>query len=187
VLIRDYYPLTLLAMKIENLRDLFTVKIMTLYDIETQLMKALPKMAKASVNHDLKAGFMEHVDETFVHISRLEDIFSMLGVKPKKIKVEAIRGLVADADWIIKEKPSADLLDAVLIASARYVEHYEIAGYMTAIEWAELLDMNSASELLRSTLEEESETDAKLIDIAMSSVNKRALKSTEQAVEDDED
>lgn len=162
-------------MKIENLRDLFTVKIMSLYDIETQIVKALPKMAKAASNEDLKDSFIEHAKETAVHASRLEEVFDMLSMKPKKMKVEAIRGLVEDAEWIIKEKPSAELLDAVLIASARYVEHYEMAGYMSAIEWAELLEMDDAAELLKSTLEEESNADAKLVEIASSTVNQKAF------------
>jgi ferritin-like metal-binding protein YciE len=172
-------------MKIENLRDLFMVKIMALYDIETQLVKALPKMAKAASDADLKTGFTDHAKETAVHATRLEEVFDILDMKPKKMKVEAIRGLVADAEWIIKEKPSAELLDAVLIASARYVEHYEMAGYMSAIEWAELLEMDDAAELLKSTLEEESNADAKLVEAAMTSVNKKALQYDESDMEDD--
>jgi ferritin-like metal-binding protein YciE len=174
-------------MKIENLRDLFMVKIMALYDIETQLVKALPKMAKAASDEDLKKGFTDHAKETAIHATRLEEIFEMLDMKPKKMKVEAIRGLIADAEWIIKEKPSADLLDAVLIASARYVEHYEMAGYMSAIEWAELLEMDEAADLLKSTLEEESNTDAKLVELAASSVNKKAMEFDESETEEDED
>lgn len=155
------------------------VKIMSLYDIETQLVRALPKMTKAASNGDLKGSFMQHAKETAVHASRLEEVFGMLDMKPKKMKVEAIRGLVEDAEWIIKEKPSAELLDAVLIASARYVEHYEMAGYMSAIEWAELLEMDEAAELLKSTLEEESNADAKLVEIASSAVNQTAFEYDE--------
>jgi ferritin-like metal-binding protein YciE len=174
-------------MKIENLRDLFMVKIMSLYDIETQLVKALPKMTKAASNEDLKRSLLDHTKETAVHASRLEEIFDMLDMKPKKMKVEAIRGLIEDAEWIIKEKPSAELLDAVLIASARYVEHYEMAGYMSAIEWAELLEMDEAAELLKSTLEEESNADAKLVEIASSTVNQTALEYEESESKEDED
>lgn len=163
------------------------VKIMALYDIETQLVKALPKMAKAASDEELRSSFVEHATETEGQVSRLEEVFEMLDMKPKKMKVEAIRGLVADAEWIIKEKPSAELLDAVLIASARYVEHYEMAGYMSAIEWAELLEMNEAAELLRSTLEEESNADAKLVEAASSTVNPKALEYDESEDEEDED
>jgi ferritin-like metal-binding protein YciE len=162
-------------MKIETLHDLFVLKMMALYDMESELVKALPKMAKAAGDPELKQSFLDHLEETKEHVTRLEQVFTILELKPKKTKVEAIRGLVADAEWLIKQKPSQGLLDAVLIASARYVEHYEMAGYLTAIAWAELLDMDDAIEVFEATLEEERKSDMALNEIAEEKINERAL------------
>ena len=149
-------------MKIETLLDLFTLKVMTLYDIETQLVKALPKMAKAASDEELSASFSDHLEETKGQVGRLEEIFEMLDMKPKKSKVEAIAGLIEDAKWCIDQDPSPELLDALLVASARYVEHYEMAGYLSAIAWAESLGLDDAVALLNETLEEERAADEKL-------------------------
>ncbi len=162
-------------MKIETLRDLFVLKIMALYDMESELVKALPKMAKAAGDPELKQSFLDHLEETKEHVTRLEQVFKLIDLKPKKTKVEAIRGLVADAEWLIKQKPSQGLLDAVLISSARYVEHYEMAGYLTGIAWAELLDVPDAIKLFEATLEEERRSDMGLNEIAEEKINDRAL------------
>jgi ferritin-like metal-binding protein YciE len=159
-------------MKIETLLDLFTLKVMALYDIETQLVKALPKMAKAASDEDLSASFSEHLEETKGHVVRLEEIFEVLDMKPKKSKVEAIAGLIADTEWCIKEDPSPELLDALLIASARYVEHYEMGGYLSAIAWAEELGLDDAAALLNETLEEEQASDEKLAEAQVLSAQK---------------
>lgn len=161
--------------KIETLLDLFTFKVMALYDIESELVKALPKMAQAAGDRELKQAFRDHLEETKEHVERLEKVFDILEIKPKKTKVEAIRGLVADAEWLIKQRPSEELLDAVLISSARYVEHYEMAGYLTAIAWAELLDMEDAVKIFEETLEEERKSDINLNEIAEDKINERAL------------
>ncbi len=174
-------------MKIETLRDLFMLKIMSLYDIETTITKALPKVIKAATDPELKESLITHLRETETHVERLEKIFEMLEMKPKKTKVEAIRGLVADTEWIIGEDPSADLLDALLIASARYVEHYEMAGYMTAIAWANLLDMEDAGELLEATLEEETNAESILAEAAESKINPRAKEATSEDMAADEE
>ena len=162
-------------MKIETLDDLFKLKLMALYDIESELVKALPKMAKAAGDPELKQSFLDHLDETKEHAKRLEKIFKMIDTKPKKTKVEAIRGLVADAEWLIKQKPSQGLLDAVLIASARYVEHYEMAGYLTAISWAEMLGIDDAINIFEETLEEERKADMLLNELAEEKINKKSI------------
>jgi ferritin-like metal-binding protein YciE len=169
-------------MKIDTLLDLFTFKIMCLYDIETQIIKALPKMAKAATNEELAAAFENHLEETKAQAERLEAIFEELDVKPKKVKVEAIRGLVADTEWVIKEKPSPELLDTLLVSSARYVEHYEMAGYLSAIAWAESLGLTKALELLEETLEEEKKADA-LLSESQTAIIEKADEATSETEE----
>jgi ferritin-like metal-binding protein YciE len=173
-------------MTISTLHDLLTVKIMALYDIETQIVKALPKMAKAATDPGLKKAFANHLEETEKQVERLEEIFEALGMKAKKMKVEAIRGLIEDTEWCIKEKPSPNLLDALLIASARYVEHYEMAGYLSAITWAEKLDLEETAELLRETLEEEKAADALLEEGAVANMNEM-LAADEDSTEEEDD
>ncbi len=160
---------------IEGLPELFLLKIKALYDIESQLIKALPKMAKNSADPQLKAGFKEHLEETKQHAKRLEQIFATLKMKPQKTKVEAIAGLIKDAEWLIKNVKGKQALDASLIAAAQYVEHYEMAGYGTAKEWALLLGNERAAELLEETLAEEKGADEKLNSLAKSKINKLAM------------
>lgn len=149
-------------MKLMNLNDLFENKICALYDIETSLVKAIPKMAKAASDPDLKNAFNDHLMETRNHVLRLEKIFSILGVKPKKLKAEAIRGLIADGEWVTKNVKPYAALDANLARAAQYVEHYEIAGYTGAISWAEDLQQGEIQDLLKETLAEEKAGDEKL-------------------------
>lgn len=146
------------------------MKLQSLYDVEHELIKALPKMAKASSNEDLKNAFENHLIETESHVTRLEEAFDMLDEKPKKLPGESIRGLIADGAWVIK-KVSGPALDANLIAAASYVEHYEIAGYVSAIRWAEEID-SSLADTLRQTLEEEQHANDKLVSLAEEEVDK---------------
>ena len=173
-------------MKLENLHDLFIFKLTALYDIEGELLKALPKMSAKAEDEDLKKAFDKHKEETQEHVDRLAQIFDMFGVKPKKTKIEGIRGIIADAESTAKEKPSQEALDAVLIASARYAEHYEMAGYMTALSWAETLGYDDAASLLKTTLEEEVSADEKLASIAESSVDEKAMEN-DMEVDEGED
>ncbi len=158
-------------MKTGNLKDLLVLKTKALYDIEQEIVKALPKMAKAAMNKKLKAGFKEHLAQTKEHVRRLESVFKLLGVKAGKTKVEAIRGLVKDGAWVIKNVKPEEARDANLVAAAQYVEHYEMAGYGSAREWAGELGEKEVAKLLEATLEEEKETDEKLNDLAMSEIN----------------
>ncbi len=158
-------------MKTKSLRDLFVLKLKALYDIETQIIKALPKMAKNATNSKLKDGFVKHLAQTKEQAKRLEKIFKMLKIKAAKTKVEAIRGLTKDADWIIKNVEPDNALDANLIAAAQYVEHYEMAGYGSAREWAKELGEDDIAQLLEKSLEEEKLTDEKLSQLAISEVN----------------
>jgi ferritin-like metal-binding protein YciE len=158
-------------MKADNLKDLLVLKLKALYDVENQIIKALPKMAKKATNKSLKAGFEKHLKETKGQVNRLEKVFKLLGEKPRKTKVEAIRGLVKDGEWVMKNVKPAEALDANLVAAAQYVEHYEMAGYGTASEWASQLGEAEVVNLLEETLEEEKKTDQTLSTLAMSEIN----------------
>ena len=162
-------------MKYSILKDLLLLKVKALYDIESELIKALPKMAKNASHGELKQAFQTHLDETKVQKERLEKIFALLGEKPKKTKVEAIRGLVEDAKWLMDEDMSPQALDASLIAAAQYVEHYEIAGYGTARSWAEHIGLNDVANLLEKNLKEEEQTDVILTSLAENALNEEAL------------
>ncbi len=157
-----------------TLHDLLITKMQSLYDVEHEITKALPKMAKAASDAELKSGFEEHLEQTKGQIERLEKAFELLNEKPKKLKSEAIRGLIADGEWVIKNVEGSEALDANLIAAAQYVEHYEIAGYGSAVEWAREMGHTEVADLLEETLEEEEATDEKLNELATSGVNERA-------------
>jgi ferritin-like metal-binding protein YciE len=148
--------------KINDPQEAFVLKLQTLYDIETQLEKALPKMAKASADPELKEGFMMHLDETQEHSQRLEQIFAQLDSTPKKLKSEGIRGIIEDGEWIMKAEAPETLKDAMIAGAARHAEHYEISGYLGAIEEARALGLDQAVELLSETLAEEENADRTL-------------------------
>lgn len=160
-----------MAKKENTLHGLFVMKLNALLDIEQQLVKALPKMAEAASNQELTQAFEMHLEETEKHVERLEECLKGLGEKAKPLKCEAIRGLVEDAQWIIKNVESGPALDAALIAAAQYVEHYEMAGYGTAVEWAKMMAHSDQEALLQETLEEEKSADQKLSTLAMDQIN----------------
>jgi ferritin-like metal-binding protein YciE len=149
-------------MELETLKDLYIDQLKDLYSAENQLIKALPKMAKAATTKSLKAGFEKHLKETKVHAERLKKIFDGLGVSPGGKKCKAMEGLVAEGDEIIKEDAESDVKDAGLIAAAQRVEHYEMAGYGCVRSYARLLKERQAVALLTQTYNEEKETDKKL-------------------------
>lgn len=157
------------------LHDLLLMKLQALYDIETQLVSALPKMAKKAMNEDLSEAFTEHLEETKVHVGRLDQAFDILDKKPKKLKCEGIRGIIEDAEWVLKKIDDPAARDANTIAAAQYAEHYEMAGYQSAVEWAELLGFNDISELLRQTLEEEKTASDKLSSLASGGIDEAAM------------
>ncbi len=163
-----------MAKKYETLQDLFVLKLQALYDIENELVKALPKMAKNATDQDLKEGFTMHLDETRTQVERLEQAFTLLEMKPTKTKVEAIRGLAKDAEWVMKNVHEDEARDAAMISAARYVEHYEMAGYLTAIQWAEELGYDEIRNLLEETLQEEMGADDKLADLAEEKIDEAA-------------
>jgi ferritin-like metal-binding protein YciE len=170
-------------METNRLKHLYVEELKDLYSAESQMVKALPKMAKAATSEDLKAGFEEHLEQTKGHISRLEDIFKALGESPKGRKCKGMEGLIKEGAEMIDEDPAPEELDAGLISAAQRVEHYEIAGYGCVATYAKLLRENDAEALLRQTLDEEKETDEKLTELA-SSINLEAAGSEESDEEE---
>jgi ferritin-like metal-binding protein YciE len=159
-------------MSAENLHELFVNEVRDIFDAEKQLTKALPKMAKAAQSDQLRAAFQEHLEITRAHVSRLEEVFKLLGVAARGKKCEGMEGLIKEGEEAIEEMEGS-VLDAALIASAQKVEHYEIATYGTLATFADVLAMDDAKDLLGQTLEEEKEADEKLTLIA-SQINPEA-------------
>lgn len=159
--------------KTNTLHDLLIEELKDLYSAETQLTKALPKMAKAANDEGLRAGFEEHLDQTHEHIARLDRVMELLDASPKGKTCKAMKGLVAEGEEKIDEDASPAVKDAALICAAQKVEHYEIAGYGTVRTFAELLGQDEIVSLLQETLDEEAETDRKLTELA-SSLNLKA-------------
>lgn len=148
-------------------RDLLVEELKDLYSAENQLLKALPKMAKAATSEELREAFETHLGQTEGQVKRLEQIGKKLGETMKGKKCKAMEGLVAEGKEIIEEDAEPVLLDLALIGAAQKVEHYEIAGYGTARTLAELAGHSEVAELLQETLDEEGETDKLLTSIAM--------------------
>ncbi len=169
-------------MKITSLEDLMIEQLRDLYSAETQLVKALPKMAKSATSAELRAGFQEHLEQTKGHVQRLEQIFDQLGAKAKGKKCAAMEGLVEEGKELMDEDIAGAVLDAGLICAAQKVEHYEIASYGCVVTWARQLDEEEIADLLQKTLDEEKETNERLTQLAESTVNAEA----EEGEEDEE-
>jgi ferritin-like metal-binding protein YciE len=165
-------------MKMNRLKHLYIEELRDLYSAETQLVKALPKMANAASSKDLRAGFEEHLGQTKEHVARLEKILKALGESAKGKKCKGMEGLIKEGSEMIEEDPAPEELDAGLISGAQRVEHYEIAGYGCVSTYAKLLGEDEAASLLKLTLEEEKETDKKLTQLA-GSINLEAVESEE--------
>jgi ferritin-like metal-binding protein YciE len=155
-------------MTIETLDSLLEEELKDIYDAEKQLVRALPKMAKAASNEQLKSAFQEHLEQTKGHVERLEQIFGLLEVKPKGKPCAAMKGLITEGQETMEEDASEAVLDAMLITAARKVEHYEISGYGTLRSIAEKIGNTEVAELLQITLNEEEQTDQKLTEISQS-------------------
>jgi ferritin-like metal-binding protein YciE len=153
-------------MTIESLRELYVEQLKDLYSAEQQLIKALPKMAKASSSEELKAAFEDHLNQTRQQAQRIETIFEQMDEKPTGKKCKAMEGLVKEGAEVIEEDMEDSLKDAALIAAAQRVEHYEIAGYGCVKAYATRLGDENAVTLLEQTLEEEKKADELLNGIA---------------------
>lgn len=169
-----------------SLQELYIEQLKDLYSAESQLVKALPKMAKAAKAQELRDGFEKHLEQTKEHVRRLEQIFSNLDESPKGKKCRGMEGLVEEGEEVIEEESSSDALDAGLIAAAQRVEHYEIAGYGSVRSFAELLGDNRAVNLLQQTLDEERATDEKLTELSKEA-NQQAMASSGTGEQSDTD
>lgn len=158
----------------KTLDDLFLDTLKDIYYAERQILKALPKMAKAADSAELAAGFEQHRQETEMHVERLEQVFELLGKTPRGKTCDAILGIIEEGKSIMDEYKGTSALDAGLVAAAQAVEHYEIARYGTLKTWAAQLGMQDAVALLDATLKEETGTDVKLSKLATSQVNREA-------------
>jgi ferritin-like metal-binding protein YciE len=168
-------------MKFDTLKTLYISELRDLYNAEQQLVKALPKMAKAASSQELKDAFEKHLEQTKTHVERLEEAFEELGEKPKGKTCKAMKGLIEEGSEIVNKEGDESVIDAGIIVAAQKVEHYEIAGYGSVRTFAELLGKNKSAELLQSTLDEESETNETLNQLAEGIVNPEALMEPELA------
>lgn len=145
-----------------------------LYDAEHRILEALPAMIKNASSRDLREGFTHHRKQTEGHVRRLEEMFSLLHVKPKRQKCDGMEGLLKEGEKILKLKMDPAVCDAALISAAQRVEHYEIAAYGCARAFAETMGHKQVADLLQETLEEEAETDRALTDLAERTINEEA-------------
>lgn len=162
-------------MKITTLHEAFIHELSDVYSAEKQMTKALPKLAKAATNTQLKEGFLNHLEETKGQIERIDAVVEKLEIKLKRITCKAMQGLVEEGEEVVKEIEAGPVRDVMLIAGAQKVEHYEIASYGFLVEMAKQLGFKDAVRLLGETLEEEKATDEKLNKLAISQVNEEAL------------
>jgi ferritin-like metal-binding protein YciE len=158
-------------MEMCNLQDLLVENLKDLYSAENQILKALPKAAKKVENEELRAALEEHVEQTRGHVERLEQVLSKMGEKGGGKKCHGMEGLLEEAKELLEEDADPDVLDAGLIVDCQKVEHYEIAGYGSAVTFCKLLGDQESARLLAQTLDEEKAADRKLTEIAESSIN----------------
>ncbi len=162
------------------LLKLFTDEVKDIYWAEKHLAKALPKMAKGATSEELTAAIEKHIAETETHISRLEEVFGILGIKPQAKKCDAMAGLIEEGQGILEDTEDGTMTrDAGIISASQKVEHYEIATYGTLRVLANVLGLSDAAELLETTLEEEKATDVGLTVIAEGFVNEAAAQEVE--------
>ena len=160
-------------MKVTNLEDVFTDELKDIYSAESQIIKALPKMAKASAG-ELRSAFEEHLEQTRTHAQRIEQVCRELNITPKGKKCAGMEGLITEGAEVLQTDSSEEARQAALIGAAQRVEHYEIAAYGTARTHARQLGYSNAADLLGQTLEEEKRTDHRLTELAESRINEQA-------------
>ena len=163
----------------KNLNSLFMDHLKDIYYAERKIVTAIPKMMKAAQSPELKQAFEKHHSETKTQIQRLEEVFELVGEKPKGKTCPAIDGILEEGDETMTVYMKSPAIDAALIASAQAVEHYEITRYGTLKRWAEQLGYDDAAELLNETLDEEAQTDEDLTTLANSGINSMAMQAAE--------
>jgi ferritin-like metal-binding protein YciE len=159
---------------IKDLDDLFVHTLRDIYYAEKQIAKTLPKMIEKAGEGPLRDAFEHHLEETRDHVKRLEKVFEMHGVEAKAVKCPAIDGIIEEAEDLIGDTATTEVTDAALAAAAQAVEHYEMSRYGTLVTWAQELGRDDCAGVLRETLDEEKEADAKLTQIAEDRLNTRA-------------
>ena len=164
----------LFSKDIETMDDLFLHTLQDIYYAENKIVKSLPEMIETANDAQLKQGLEKHLGETKGHVKRLEQVFQMLGQKPKSVDCPAIDGIIEEAEDVTGEVDDKNVLDAAIIAAGQAVEHYEITRYGSLIAWAKQLGRNDAARVLEQTLAEEKAADKTLTSIAESKVNLRA-------------
>ena len=167
-------------MELQSLNDVLIHELKDLHSAETQLLDALPKMAQAASNDELRQAFEHHLDETRDHVSRLQDIFGQIGTSPSGEMCKGMQGLIKEGEETISAGGDSAAKDAALIAAAQRVEHYEIAAYGTARTLADELGIDDAKELLDQTLDEESSADKLLTKIATGGLLKSGINQQAQ-------
>src|SRR5919205_1552277 len=170
--------------KLNSLDDLLVHELQDIYNAESQILKALPKMAKAATHPDLKRAFEEHRTQTEGQVDRLEQAFKLLGVPAKGRKCDGMAGLLEEGKKVMEEDAQPSVMDAALIAAAQKIEHYEIASYGCVCTYAEMLGYDQVHELLGQNLDEEETTDQKLTALAESVVNLDAEEGEESETEE---
>lgn len=175
------------AMKLTSLNDLLIEELRDLYSAENQLVKALPKMAKAASSEELGTAFREHLDLTKGHVERLKTIFEGLDAKPTGRQCPAMKGLVEEGVEAIEAQGEDSVRDAALVVAAQKVEHYEISGYRSACSLAELLGKDDAAEVLQEILDEEEDADRKYGEIAEDVIKPEAAAMMQEAEEEEEE
>ncbi len=172
-------------MALATMHDLMIAELKDLYSAETQLVKALPKMAKGANTPSLRKAFEDHLEQTQQHVARLDEIFGILGSSPRGTKCKGMEGLLEEGSEMLEEEGDDTVRDAGIIAAAQRVEHYEIAAYGSTLAFATLMGHSEIAELLEQTLEEEKAADVLLSSIAEEEVNIAAPGM--EAVDDDAD
>ena len=170
-------------MALDSLQSLFLDELKDVYHAEKQLLRALPRLAKAATAPELRQAFTQHLKETEGQVQRLERVFKELGQTPRGKKCEGMAGLVEEGKNIMEEDGEPAVIDAALIAAAQRVEHYEIAAYGCLRTYAQLLGLRNAEQLLQENLDEEEAADEKLNALAEGGINQAAM----ALVEDEEE
>jgi ferritin-like metal-binding protein YciE len=163
-----------MAGKEKGLEELFVETLKDIYYAEKQILRSLPKMAKAASSDELRSAFQKHRDETETQIERLEQVFETMGKAARGKSCQAILGIVEESQEVMEDFKGSPALDAGILASAQAVEHYEISRYGTLIAWANQLGMKDSAKLLGQTLDEEKKTDILLTKLAEQAVNRKA-------------
>lgn len=161
----------------DSLDALFIDQIQDIYDAEQRLTQALPKMAEAAGDAQLKSAFQNHLQETEGQVNRLEQVFKLIGETPKAKTCEAMKGLISEGEEVLEAKGDGAVRDAALIAAGQRVEHYEMAAYGAARNFALRLGRSDAADLLQQSLDEEGAADHKLTALAEASINLQAAKA----------